>query len=114
MMANRHDLVADISRAPGTLFNIDADGWTRNTYLMRVTNNSHEEAEFDVSVEGLPTDTKLDVSPIKLSPSSTATVPVIVRLSPGEAAARTLPFVVRVANGHDQVLLSTTFKTSEG
>jgi len=114
MMANRHDLVADISRAPGTLFNIDADGWTRNTYLMRVTNNSHEETEFTVSVEGLPTDTKLDVSPIKLAPSSTTTVPVIVRLSPGEAAARTLPFAVRVASDHDQVLLTATFKTSEG
>src|SRR5690606_17005859 len=45
---------ASVSRTPGSLYTIDADGWVRNTYLLRIANNRPGTAmSFNVSVDGI-------------------------------------------------------------
>ncbi len=113
-----HDLRANLARAPGTLYVVDADGWTRNTYLLQVTNNSADPAPIAVTVEGLPEGSRVDVTPVTVAPAATVTVPMIVRVAPDPTASRTLPLTVTVAShpaegGHaDSVAIAATFKSA--
>jgi len=56
LMVARAPFEASVQRAPGSLFTLDADGYVRNTYLLRVTNKeaSPQPVLFHVEVEGLP------------------------------------------------------------
>lgn len=122
-----HSLRANLARAPGTLYVVDADGWTRNTYLLQVTNNSEEAASIAVHVEGLPAGAQVDFTPLTVPAAATSTVPVILRVGPGSLARRTLPLTVTVesvgvARGtgasesafRDSVALAATFKGEGG
>lgn len=113
-LASHHALSANVSRAPGTLYVIDPDGWTRNTYLLQVTNQGGEDRDYTVSVEGLPAGAEQLAAPIALASSRSATVPLIVRIPPGGVAERTLPLTITVSDGDDAVSLAATFKGTGG
>ncbi len=70
-----------MNRAPGSLYQVDADGWVRNTYLLKVSNNEAERDGdvFVVALEGLD-DAELLTTEVRLSSEETRTVPLIVRL----------------------------------
>lgn len=114
LVARHHDITANLDRAPGMLFTIDPDGYTRNTYLLQVTNNKREDLSYVVRVDGVPAGAEVNVPPVSVAGGKTVTVPVIVRIPPGSSGARTVPLTVSIAAGDDRVTLSTTFKASEG
>jgi hypothetical protein len=53
LVLTRTPFEANVSRAPGTLFTLDEDGYVRNTYILRITNNDAAAGAmpFHVSVE---------------------------------------------------------------
>ncbi len=103
---------ASVTRAPGSLYTVDADGWVRNTYLLRLANNQPDRMlSFDVSVDGL-VDAQVVTPRVELLPEEGRVVPLVVRLPAASASARTLPLRVRVATGTGTRLLETTFKTA--
>src|SRR5690606_19681147 len=103
---------ASVTRAPGSLYTVDTDGWVRNTYLLRLANNQPDQTlSFDVSVQGLA-DAQVVTAPVELRPEEGRVVPLVVRLPPASASARTLPLRVRVVTGTGTRLLDTTFKTA--
>jgi cytochrome c oxidase accessory protein FixG len=103
---------AAVSRAPGSLYTEDADGYVRNTYLLRVTNKQIGTAPvpYSVRIEGLQ-DAQVLTQDIAVATTETRTVPVIVRLRRRDDLPRTLPFSVRVSSPTDSVALDATFKT---
>ncbi len=58
-----------MNRAPGSLFTVDADGYVRNTYLLKITNKeaSADAVSYHVEVDGLEgavvTTSDLDIAP---------------------------------------------------
>jgi cytochrome c oxidase accessory protein FixG len=104
-------LQASVVRAPGTMFVIDNDGWTRNTYLLKVVNTSLEPEEATVQAEGLPAGAEVNVPPVHLAAAGTATVPVIVRVK--DPGAPVTPLTFTVATDDANVRLAATF-TAEG
>jgi cytochrome c oxidase accessory protein FixG len=112
-LATRHDLEATIGRAPGSLFTVDSDGWVRNTYLLQVENRDlgDRDERLELEVRGLPADAEVILPPVTLAPGRATTVPVIVRVSAGEVARRTIDLVVVVRTRDDVLELPTTFKT---
>ena len=114
VLAARHDTVqASVNRAPGSLYIVDNDGWIRNTFLVRISNNGLDKAgsDFALSAEGLPSSAEVRAAPVHLSPAASAIVPLIVRV-PATASEPTIPFTVVVRSGDDQhrELVKTTFK----
>jgi len=103
---------ASVNRAPGSLYTEDADGFVRNTYLLRITNNEPSElpVEYDIAIDGLDR-AEVTAVPVRLAPEQTVTLPLIVRLPREAANRRTVPFTVRVASPTAELLLPTTFKT---
>ena len=49
-LATRTPLQAHLQRLPGTLYQIDEDGWTRNTYLLQLAQNAGSEGDGVVTV----------------------------------------------------------------
>ena len=111
LMANRHDFEVAVNRAPGSLYTVDADGGLRNTYLLRVTNNSPEglTGPFQLHITGLPSDAEVITTPLTINPTEQATVPLIVRVPAGEVIPRALPITVHVEAPFDRVSVHTTF-----
>ncbi|MDP2307284.1 MAG: cytochrome c oxidase accessory protein CcoG [Pseudomonadota bacterium] len=108
-----HDAIdASIARAPGTLFVVDADGWIRNTYLLKVINTSLSPMEATVAVEGLPVDAELSVAPVRIAAAGTATVPVVLRMRAPEGPITRLTFTVDTDGGHAR--LPATFTAGGG
>lgn len=104
-----HETELTVNRAPGTLFQVDADGHVRNTFLVRVANNAANGTQHYVfGVEGLD-GAELVANPLDLASTESATVPLVVRL-PVEAADRTIPFVVTVTSNGERVTHEATFK----
>ncbi len=104
---------ATVNRAPGSLFNIDADGWVRNTYLLKITNNdpSTDAMVYDVRLAGLAGG-ELVTDQIVLQSTETRTVPLVVRMRASDAAlGRTLPFDVEIESPQGTLWLPATFKT---
>ena len=101
-----------MNRAPGSLFTQDADGWVRNTYLLKITSNdaTPDVLAYEVSLEGLEGAEVLS-DPVFLGPTETRTVPLIVRLRTDPALLRTIPFDVRITSPAGDLVLPTTFKT---
>jgi cytochrome c oxidase accessory protein FixG len=112
MVLTRTPFEATVSRAPGSLFTVDPDGFVRNTYILRVTNNDPAATPlpFHVSIEGLPGAT-LTTQDIRLGSTESAAVPLVIRLPVTSGMARTLPLRVRVASPSYGVRLATTFKS---
>jgi len=101
---------AAVNRAPGSLFTLDADGYVRNTYLLRVTNKDARPVPFRVRVDGLP-GAQVTVQDIELASTESRTVPLVVRLPARDDLPRTIPIQVHVASPRDDLRLEATFKT---
>jgi cytochrome c oxidase accessory protein FixG len=112
VVAMRAPFEASVGRVPGSLFTVDADGWVRNTYLLRITNNapSAERLPFDVSVQGLD-GAEVLAQPVTLGTTESATLPLVVRVPPSRELARTVPIHVLVASPAGRVELEATFKS---
>lgn len=111
LMVSERDLEASISRAPGTLYTVDADGWVRNTFLLRVSNDSLDAVDVTVGGLDLPPGADLTVIPIHVDPAGQAVAPVVVRMPPEAGNRRTVPLTLTVATDRTRVLVDTTFKT---
>ena len=112
LLLGRVPFEASVNRAPGSLFTIDADGWVRNTFLLKVTNNEAASGPiaYRIIVDGLE-GAELTVPEVAVGPEESKTVPLVVRLPAGDALARTIPFTVRIESPGGDLLLPTTFKT---
>jgi polyferredoxin len=112
LLVGRAPFDAAVARAPGSLFTEDADGFVRNTYLLRVTNKAVGAAPvpFTVKVEGLD-GAQMLMQDVVVATTETRTVPLIVRLKHEDDSPRTLPFQVRVSSPTSSVALDATFKT---
>jgi len=112
LMVARAPFDAAVQRAPGTLFTQDADGYVRNTFLLRVSNKQQVAAPipFHVRVEGLP-DAEVMVQDIKLGTTESQTVPLIIRVKSRTDLARTIPIAVHVSSPTKEVEVAATFKT---
>ncbi len=113
MMGSRHSLEVGINRVPGTLYQVDDDGWTRNTFLLEVTSHFTEGADrpLEVRVDGLPAGAELTLPPLKVGADQTVKVPLVVRVPPQADLPRTLPLEVTVTSGDDEVSVQATFKS---
>jgi hypothetical protein len=111
-MGARAPFDAAVQRAPGSLFTIDADGFVRNTYLLRITNKqaSTEPVPFHVQVEGLP-NAQILVQDVALTATESRTVPLVIRVKARPDLPRTIPFEVNVASPTKHVEIDATFKT---
>jgi cytochrome c oxidase accessory protein FixG len=113
LLFGRVPFEASVNRAPGSLFTQDADGWVRNTYLLKITSKDATPGmhPYHVRIEGLEQAEVLTDS-VVLAANETRTVPFVVRLPPLAAAEeRTIPFGVRITSQAGDLLLPTTFKT---
>jgi len=111
LLATRLPFEANVGRAPGSLFTLDADGFVRNTYLLELTNNAPgADVPFHFGIVGVP-GAQVVAQDIRLAESERRTVPLVVRLPSSPSMARTIPIRVKVETPHAQQLLETTFKT---
>jgi cytochrome c oxidase accessory protein FixG len=112
MVRGRVPFEATVNRAPGSLYTIDADGFVRNTYLLKVTNNNAggEPVLYRVRVDGL-TGAEIIVQDLALESRASRTVPLIVRLPAGGDLQRTIPIRVHVSSPDGVLAVAATFKT---
>lgn len=114
LMTARAPFDAAVQRAPGSLFTMDADGYVRNTYLLRVTNKQAGDGAvaFHVEVDGLPEGTaQVMVPDLSLKTTESQTVPLIIRVPATSDMPRTIPISVEVKSPTNEVRLTATFKT---
>jgi cytochrome c oxidase accessory protein FixG len=112
LVARRVPFEATVNRAPGSLYTIDTDGSTRNTYFLSIINKDPSEtpARYEIGVSGLG-DAEVIGGPVEIPSTQAQTIPLIVRVPPGSDLGRTTTFEVRVSAGEDEVVLHPTFKT---
>ncbi|MDP2958230.1 MAG: cytochrome c oxidase accessory protein CcoG [Longimicrobiales bacterium] len=112
LLLGRVPFEASVNRAPGSLFTVDGDGYVRNTYLLKVTNNESTSAPvaYSVDVDGLE-GAEVTAPELTMGPEESRTIPLVVRLPAAAAGARTIPFTVRIGSPTAELLLPTTFKT---
>ena len=112
LLARRIPFEATVNRAPGSLYTVDADGYTRNTFLLKITNKSPavEPVAYEISVDGLD-DAEFLTDVVELGSTETRTIPLIVRVPTSAELQRTTPFEVKVAAEDGTVVLSPTFKS---
>ncbi|HET9727763.1 MAG TPA: 4Fe-4S dicluster domain-containing protein, partial [Gemmatimonadales bacterium] len=112
LILTRTPFEATVNRAPGTLYTVDDDGFVRNTYILRVTNNdpAATPVAFRVSVAGLP-GAELVAEDIRLGSTESAAVPLVIRVRSTPRMPRTIPVQVRVASPRYHLSLDATFKT---
>ena len=112
LLATRVPFEATVNRAPGSLYTVDPDGSTRNTFLLQITSNDPVEGavRYEVAVSGLEGADVLSEA-VDLTSTETRTVPLIVRVPPSVALGRTTPFQVTVTSPAGRVVLHPTFKT---
>jgi cytochrome c oxidase accessory protein FixG len=112
LLVTRVPFEAAVTRAPGTLYTVDGDGFVRNTYLLRLSNNlAADPMTFAVQVDGLR-DAQVLVPAMELQPTEHRVVLLIVRAPAVTRGTRTVPIVVRVTAGDDERAVKTTFKTA--
>jgi polyferredoxin len=109
LVVKREPLDATVARAPGSLYTIDADGWVRNTFFLRLSNNSLDP--IDVSIASNMSGAEVLVPPVHLEPTESGMAPVVVRLPPAAVRERTLPLEFVVSTGETRLEIETTFKT---
>jgi len=112
LASQRVPFEATVNRVPGSLFTLDPDGFIRNTYLLKVTNNKPGDApvDFQVAVEGIP-GAEVLAQDVRLASSETRTLPLIVRVPQDSGLGRTTPMEVRVVSPDGEISVPTTFKT---
>jgi cytochrome c oxidase accessory protein FixG len=112
LVATRVPIEASVQRAPGSLFTVDADGSVRNTYILRVTNNTsvREPLPFDVHVDGLP-DAEVICAEMAIGSAESRSLPLVIRVPAGAVLPRTVPIRVHVSAPGRSVILDATFKT---
>ncbi len=112
LMANRHALDVNVNRVPGSLFTIDDDGATRNTFLLQLMNKQWvaEPAELQITVEGID-GAEVIVPPVTLATGETRKVPLVVRAPAGTELKRTEPITIHVQSAFDDVRVPATFKS---
>ncbi len=112
LLVARAPFDATVQRAPGSLFVMDADGYVRNTFLVRVTNKeaSAGPVTFHVRVEGVPPE-DVTVQDFTLGTTENATIPMVIRMKADAALPRTIPIEVHVSSPSHEVKLAATFKT---
>ena len=108
-VATKSNIEATVNRSPGTLFQEDADGHVRNTYLLHIKNNDAISShQYTVTVAGLVEPEVVSPS-LTLEPLASGTVPLIVRV-PSGTLMRTTPLTVHISDGKDSVEVDATFK----
>jgi polyferredoxin len=113
LLSTRVPFDAAVARAPGSTYTVDDDGWVRNTYLLRISNNlPGEPVAFTIGVEGL--DGAQVTSPaLELAATEGRLVPVVVRLPGERATSRSLPVRMRINSTRaGERVLQTTFMTA--
>lgn len=112
LVLGRVPFEATVNRVPGTLFTMDADGFVRNTYMLKITDKdgSAESRTFEVTLDGLP-QAEVATQSVALEPLGTRTVPLVVRMPVDNTSARSLPFDVLVTGEGGQIRLPATFST---
>jgi polyferredoxin len=112
LAVNRTPIEAQVSRVRGSLFQVDQDGWVRNTYMLRITNKAAGTAPvpYTVNVAGLK-DAQVTAQPVQLASTESRVVPLVVRIPPVGPMQRTMPIKVTVASPSASVTLDATFKT---
>jgi cytochrome c oxidase accessory protein FixG len=112
LILTRTPFEATVNRAPGTLYTVDDDGFVRNTYILRVTNNdpAATPVPFRVSIVGLP-GAELVAEDIRLGSTESAAVPLVIRVRSTPGMPRTIPVQVQVASPRHLMSLDATFKT---
>lgn len=105
----RADLEVTVNRAPGTLYQVDADGLVRNTFLLQVDNNDPVDAHsYTVQVTGID-GAEVIVPPLTIEAMKGSTVPLVVR-APAQELPPSTPLQVIVSSETDEVRLNTTFR----
>ena len=112
LVARRVPFEATVNRAPGSLYTVDTDGSTRNTFLLKITNKDPDPApvRYAIGVSGLE-GAEIISDGVELNTAESRTVPLIVRVPPSSELSRTTPFEVKVTDGEGEVTLHPTFKT---
>lgn len=112
MLALHQPMEARLSRSPGPLWTVDADGWVRNTFLLDVTNNEAVDAPvaYQVTVTGLPLGAVFDVPEIILGTTEHRRVPLIVRIPPNTEVPHNVPLHVIVHSPDGDVVRQTNLK----
>ncbi len=115
LLMARASFEAAVARAPGSLFTVDGDGWLRNTYIMRITNNdpSTDSIPFSVRVTGLP-DAQVTVPDTRLASTESRSFVLVIRVPVKEALQRTVPIQVHVERPGRELIVDATFKTEAG
>ena len=112
-IATHNPVEVTVHRSPGALYQVDDDGFVRNTYLLRVVNNDAVDAHaFAVGVEGLK-GVQVTVPPLILASGEDRTVPLVVRV-PSASVANTLPVRITVHSDGRARIVDTTFKGPNG
>jgi hypothetical protein len=112
LLLTRAPFEAEVSRAPGSLFTLDADGSVRNTYLLWISNNDPdpEPIPFAVRVEGLP-GAEVVAQEVRLGSTESRTLPLVIRMRDCTGLSRTVPIKVHVASPRSERVLDATFKS---
>ncbi len=112
MVAGRVPFEATVNRAPGSLFIVDSDAHVRNTYLLKITNNStgSERVTYRIRVEGLAS-AEVAAPPLELAASESRTTPLVIRVPVAKDLLRTIPITVHVTSPQGELVLNATFKT---
>jgi cytochrome c oxidase accessory protein FixG len=113
LMAERVPFEVTVNRVPGSLFTLDPDGFVRNTYLLKITNNNPGNAPvvYSLSVEGL-SNAQVLFQDVALSSNESRTFPLVIRLPLSEELKRTIPIEVRVTSPDGELGVPTTFKSA--
>jgi cytochrome c oxidase accessory protein FixG len=112
LVARRVPFEATVNRAPGSLFTVDTDGSTRNTFFLKIINKDPSETpvRYEIAVSGLG-EAEVIGGPVEVPSTEARTIPLIVRVPPESDLGRTTTFEVSVNAGEDEVVLHPTFKT---
>lgn len=112
VIVSQHTVVdVDVRRADGSLYTMDEDGATRNTFLMALQNRDSDAVDLTVEVRGLD-GAEVIVPPIHLESGATSRVPLVVRLPADAELTRTMPFEVVINGSDDPIVREATFKTA--
>ncbi|MFK7928546.1 MAG: cytochrome c oxidase accessory protein CcoG [Myxococcota bacterium] len=113
MIMLHNPIEVSLNRSPGTMYQVDYDGFVRNTYLLRVVNNDAQSAHtFAVTVEGLE-HFDLSMPELVLEAGEDRTVPLILRI-PTSDAKNFHEIAIKVDTGSDVRMVETTFRGPSG
>jgi cytochrome c oxidase accessory protein FixG len=112
LFVRRSTIEAQVGRAPGSLYQLDGDGWVRNTFTLRITNNrvSPEPQAYHVHVDGLD-GVQVLCQDLKLGTAESQVVPLIVRVPRDPSMPRSVPITVTVSSQDEKITLDETFTT---